>query len=71
MSAALLQLRQHCDAMRDAIGETLRRVRANHSGRCVVCGAAAGVQHASDCPLWPLILAHVLIDIIGLSQARW
>lgn len=37
----------------------------------VPMGLMYGYFYARTRQLWPLILAHVLIDIIGLSQARW
>jgi hypothetical protein len=56
MSAALPALREHCDGMRAAIGETLRLVRS--SGICRLCGARVGLKHADSCPTWPIIRAR-------------
>jgi two-component system, chemotaxis family, protein-glutamate methylesterase/glutaminase len=43
VSAALPHLRQHLEAMRGAINETLRLLRPR--GRCIVCGVREGVKH--------------------------
>jgi membrane protease YdiL (CAAX protease family) len=37
----------------------------------VPMGLLYGYFYARTRQLWPLILAHILIDIIGLTQARW
>jgi hypothetical protein len=56
VSAALPQLRQHLEAMRGAINETLRLLRPR--GRCLVCGVREGAKHDPDCPVWPIINAR-------------
>ncbi len=49
-------LRRHLDAMRDAIGESMRRLRVG--GRCIHCDAATGARHTRTCAAWPLIEAR-------------
>jgi hypothetical protein len=44
--------------LREAIGETLRLMRNNKSERCVACGVGVGIQHADNCPAWPVIRAR-------------
>jgi hypothetical protein len=50
------ELRRHADAMRAAIGETLRLLR-NGASRCRCCGVSEGV-HAQACAVWPIIKAR-------------
>jgi hypothetical protein len=50
------EVRRHADAMRQAIGETVRLVR-NDTGRCRCCDVSEGV-HAKGCAVWPIIQAR-------------
>jgi hypothetical protein len=54
MNAA--DLHRHLDAMRAAIGESLRRLRV--ARRCIHCNASIGEQHARTCAAWPIIAAR-------------
>ena len=51
------ELEKHLTNLREAIAETLRRIRAI-DGDCDWCHARVGEPHTQACVVWPLIEAR-------------
>lgn len=50
------QLEDEFSALDDSLNTLLEALRQN--GRCVLCNADQGKQHAASCEVWPFILSR-------------
>jgi hypothetical protein len=50
------QLEDEFSALDDSLNTLLEALRAD--GRCVLCNADQGKQHATSCVVWPFIMSR-------------